>query len=336
MIKAPKPHFLQPVTEQSHPGEARRWALRLAVGLDEEDAGRVALVVTELAHNLIKHAGGGELLLRPLFAPDRAGFEILALDKGPGMDSHVTMQDGFSTSGTPGNGLGTVLRQSDEFELFSAPKQGAVILARIWQDRKLPAHKTPFDFGAVCVPVKGERDCGDLWQVAEFGGRLLATVVDGLGHGIDAAEAAEEAVRIFDSNLSHTPCAILERTHDALRKTRGAAMSIAEYNFEKPCVRFAGIGNVGAAMISSERQQSMVSHNGTLGAQIRRCQEFEYSLPASSTLVMHSDGLLSSWDLKPYKGVSRKDPVITAALLYRDFSRGRDDATVLVVRERVA
>ena len=337
MITAPKPHFLQHVTEQSHPGEARRWSVRLATefGLDEEDTGRVAIIVTELAHNLIKHSGGGELLMRGLAQDELRGFEVIALDKGPGMDIAITMEDGFSTTGTPGTGLGAIRRQSEQFDIFTAPRQGAAILARVWAGRKAPAEKS-LKAGAVCVPVKGERECGDLWQTIEFGGRFLATVVDGLGHGAEAAEAAEEAVKIFHANVAHGPCHILERAHDALKKTRGAAMSIVEHSFGKGSMRFAGIGNVSSSLLASEKTQSMVSHNGTLGAQIRRCQEFEYPFSQSATLIMHSDGLVSNWDAKLYRGIGRRDPALLAALLYRDFSRGRDDVTVLVVREQLA
>src|SRR4051812_7622187 len=121
MITAPNPHFLQLVNEQSHPGEARRWAVRLAteVGLDEENSGRVAIVVTELAQNLIKHSGGGELLMRGMMSGTLPGFEVISLDKGPGMDTSVTMEDGFSTAGTPGTGLGAIRRQSDQFDIFT-------------------------------------------------------------------------------------------------------------------------------------------------------------------------------------------------------------------------
>jgi len=337
MITAPRPHFLQSVNEQSHPGEARRWAVRLATdfGLDQDDAGRVAIIVTELAQNLVKHSGGGELLMRGMASGELRGFEVISLDKGDGMDVSVTMEDGFSTTGTPGTGLGAIRRQSDQFDVFTAPRQGTALLSRVWSGRKIPV-PISLETGAVCVPVKGERGCGDLWQALDFGGRFMATVVDGLGHGVDAAEAAEEAVRIFHANAAYSPCNILERTHDALKKTRGAAMSIVEYSHGKASLRFAGIGNVSSSLIASEKTQSMVSHNGTLGAHIRRCQEFEYPFASAATLVMHSDGLTSSWDTKQYRGISRRDPTLMAALLYRDFSRGRDDVTVLVVRERAA
>lgn len=337
MNNAPRPHFQQIVTEQSHPGEARRWAARLAndAGLNEEDSGRVAIIVTELAQNLIKHAGGGELLFRGISQESVHGFEVIAIDKGPGMDIAATMQDGFSTSGTPGTGLGAINRLSDKSDIFTAHKQGTIILSRVYAGRKLPPEGR-VEVGAVCVPVKGERQCGDLWQSTEYGGRFIATVVDGLGHGPEAAEAAEEAVRMFQANLEHGPCYILERAHDALKKTRGAAMSVFEREFNGNNVRFAGIGNVSSSLAMGDKMQSMVSHNGTLGAQIRRCQEFQYPYSQSAMLVMHSDGLISSWDTKQYRGLLRKDPAVIAAILYRDYSRGRDDVTVLVARERVA
>src|SRR5215210_5456260 len=97
------------VTEQSQPPAARRVAVELAqkVGLDESAVASVALVVTELATNLVKHAKQGQLLIRPLGAEGNEGVEVLSLDKGPGIpDVGRALADGFSTAGSPGTGLG--------------------------------------------------------------------------------------------------------------------------------------------------------------------------------------------------------------------------------------
>ena len=97
------------VVEQSQISEARRAVETLARqnGFNEEDAGRTALVVTELATNLIKHGGGGEILVGAYDDKDGAGIEILALDKGQGMnDVQACMRDGYSSAGTRGHGLG--------------------------------------------------------------------------------------------------------------------------------------------------------------------------------------------------------------------------------------
>jgi hypothetical protein len=263
-----------------------------------------------------------------------SGVELIALDKGPGMvDVDACMRDGYSTAGTPGNGLGAIRRIADLMDIYSVPKQGTVVLARVLQ--KYAAKPTPssFEVGAVNVPVKGETLCGDAWSVSEAEGRLLAMVADGLGHGPDAAKASQEALAVLRESAGMRPCEILDEMHAALRSTRGAAVSIAELRAGNPEVRFAGVGNVSGSILSRGLQRSMVSHNGTLGHAVRHCQEFTYPWGSNSLLVMHSDGITSQWDLKHYPGILMRDPTVIAAVIYRDYKRGRDDATVFVARE---
>ena len=110
----PSDQICMPVTESSQPAAARRAAVALAqdADLDEPAVGNLALVVTELATNLVKHARGGELLMRRLGAEGQEGIEVLSLDKGPGMsDIARSLGDGYSTAGTPGTGLGAVSAQ---------------------------------------------------------------------------------------------------------------------------------------------------------------------------------------------------------------------------------
>jgi hypothetical protein len=80
----------------------------------------------------------------------------------------------------------------------------------------------------------------------------------------------------------------------------------------------------------------LVSHNGTVGAEMRKVQEFTYPWNAESILVMNSDGLTTHWRIDPYPGLQNKSTLMMAAVLYRDFKRTRDDSTVLVARERRA
>ncbi len=111
------------VHEQTHVAEARRVAETAAAraGFDETEVGRAAIVVTELATNLLKHADGGEIVL-----DTAVGLQVLALDKGAGMaDVAACLADGYSTGGTRGEGLGAVRRQSEAFEVYSRPGAGA-------------------------------------------------------------------------------------------------------------------------------------------------------------------------------------------------------------------
>src|ERR1700761_1780467 len=103
------------VQDQSQVSEARRRATEMAQrqGFGEVDAGRVALVATELATNIIKHGNGGEILAGTYGEGSDSGIELIALDKGPGISNvAASLTDGYSTAGTPGKGLGAVVRQS--------------------------------------------------------------------------------------------------------------------------------------------------------------------------------------------------------------------------------
>jgi hypothetical protein len=161
-------------------------------------------------------------------------------------------------------------------------------------------------------------------------------VVDGLGHGRGAAEAAEEAVQEFHRMHSVNPLDILDEVHHSLRKTRGAAASVASIDLNQRKVRFSGVGNVAAAIMTSAKLHNMVSHNGILGHAAGRIQDFTYDWPTGATLAMFSDGISSHWNLSKYPGLQSRSPLVAAAVIYRDFSRRRDDATVLIARERAA
>jgi len=182
------------------------------------------------------------------------------------------------------------------------------------------------------VPKVGEQVCGDSWAVVELPGRTLAVVADGLGHGPFAAEASLAAVRLFQDNTRLRPAEILEAIHRGLGSTRGAAVAVAEVAEAAQEVRFAGLGNIAGVVLTQQSSRSMVSHNGTAGHQARKFQEFTYPFPRGAVLVMHSDGLTARWDLDSYPGLLGHDPALLAGVLYRDFQRGRDDATVLALR----
>jgi anti-sigma regulatory factor (Ser/Thr protein kinase) len=318
-------------------GEARRHAVAMAarLGFDETGRGNVAIVATEAATNLAKHATGGQIVVQGLENGATVGIDILALDGGPGMaDVDRCLVDGYSTAGSPGKGLGAMARMSALFDIDSRPETGTGILARLWSvppSERLPAPEV----GAVSLPMPGEEVCGDHWGIADVDGRISVLVVDGLGHGPQAAEAAREALRVFGETSSRDPGEIIQAAHTALRATRGAAVAIARIDPERGELRYAGVGNIAGAILGGGdgRSTSMVSRNGIVGHTIRKVQEFNYAWARGSVLVMHSDGLGSQWQLGSYPGLAHRHPGLVAGVLYRDFKRGRDDVTVVVVRE---
>ncbi len=327
-----------PIRETSQIGEARRFASALATDLEfnETERGKVAIIVTELANNLIKHAQNGEIILRELRNNAEYGIEIIGLDTGSGMGNvSQCLQDGFSTAGTPGTGLGAIKRQSTVFDIHSMPGVGTVLVAQLWAQKNsgstLPPPE-PLQIGVVNLPKAEQEICGDDWAVVHLSTRSLILVADGLGSGILAAEAAREAVRIFRAKAALNPKIIMEMAHAALRSTRGAAVAIAELNRVEKTVQYVGIGNISGAIVTGNKSQSMVSYNGTVGHQIRKIAGFVYPFGDRSLLIMHSDGLGTQWSLERYPGLALRHPSIIAGTLYRDFKRTRDDVTVLVAK----
>ena len=326
-----------PVTEISQVAEARRAATGLAdqLAFDEADIGTIALIVTEAATNLAKHATGGEILLYALQSGEVGGIQVLALDKGPGIaNAAQALRDGYSTTGSPGTGLGAMERLATLFDIHSVPGAGTALLARLWSKPLSNTRPSPLEVGALSLPKPGEVVCGDRWAVAWFPERTLILVADGLGHGPGAAEAAMEAVQTFHERAALTPVAIVESIHAALRSTRGAAVAVTEIAPSQEAIRFAGIGNISGIVLSSEGSRQMVSLNGTAGHSARRIQEFTYPWSSDALLVLYSDGLVSHLHPDRYLGLLRHNPDLIAATLYRDYTRGRDDVTVVVARDR--
>jgi hypothetical protein len=155
-------------------------------------------------------------------------------------------------------------------------------------------------------------------------------MADGLGHGPLAAQASAEAVRIFHLAAHQAPDRILSDIHGALAKTRGAAVSVAEILHEKHVLNYAGAGNIVAAICSAGKTRSLVSMNGTVGHSVGKIQQFSNPLARDSALIMHSDGLGTRWNVEQYPGLASRHPALLAGVLFRDFCRKRDDATILV------
>jgi anti-sigma regulatory factor (Ser/Thr protein kinase) len=332
------PSVALPVTQadSSQTGHARRQALALAyqMGFSELSQGQLAIIVTEAAANIAAHAGQGELLLIPWRFSGDSGIDVLALDKGKGMaDVGRSLEDGYSTAGTAGQGLGAMSRLAGAFQIYSSPNQGTALLARVARESPTAARSSgDYVLGAVSLAMTGETKCGDAWSVDFTPQRSIYIVADGLGHGPSAAEAAQEAIRVFEQAPHLSPVRILTDAHLALAKTRGAAVSIAEILHDKAVVNYAGVGNVAGIIHDQGKSRSMVSMNGTLGHSVGRIQHFSYPWEKTSTLIMHSDGLATRWNIDQYPGLAARHPALQAGVLYRDFCRKRDDVTILVSR----
>ena len=322
------------ITESSQIAQARRAVAALAArqGFNEEDAGRAALVAMEICSNIVKHGGGGELIAQALERGDERGVGLIGLDKGPGIaDVAKCLRDGFSTGGSPGTGLGAISRMSQLFDIYSQPGHGTAVVAQLWPAGRAP-HAPPMEIGAIVVPKPGEIECGDTWCYVERAGGALVMGVDGLGHGLGAAQAASLACEVFMTEKTRPPGAVMERIHTNLRTTRGAAAIVMDIDWDRGQLVAAGIGNLVAAVVDSASTKRIPSYNGIVGHATPRIRELSYPIARAAAIVFHSDGLTASWQPERYPGLLQHSCAAIAGVLYRDCKRGRDDSLVVALR----
>jgi anti-sigma regulatory factor (Ser/Thr protein kinase) len=335
------------IENSSQVGEVRRAgeSLSATLGMSESERGSLAIIITEMATNLARHATGGRVLLSSTVVEGAIGVDVTAIDNGPGiMNIGRAMEDGFSSAGTAGHGLGAIRRLASRFDIYSRTGDragcGTLLIASMLaaatpRTASALSVRERLQAGCVCVSIDGGRVCGDAWMVRTMRDRTIAVVADGLGHGPEAAEAASVAIRVISEHADATPAHLVELAHTALRPTRGAALAVASVNVTKGIVEFAGIGNISVGLHAPDNSsRSLASLNGTVGHAIRRVQEFRYDWPQGGMLVMHTDGITSRWRSDTYPGLLRHHPQLLSGALYRDALRGRDDATVVALSER--
>jgi len=312
-------------------GALRRTAVTLAEarGFSEEDAGRVAVAVSEAASNLVKHAVDGVMLIRPHLELDSA-VEVLAIDRGPGMrDVSRALRDGYSTTGTLGIGLGGIARMASGYEVHSMPGRGTVLgMYFVAQGAPRPASRV----SGLTRPIGEETVCGDAFVITDESAVTTVMLCDGLGHGPAAAYASQEAVRLFMRHADLAPVTALERIHAGLGHTRGGAVAVARIDATAGTVSFAGLGNISAWVTHNDGRQGMISVPGIAGHKARTLRQYEYTLPPHSVVLLHSDGLSERWNITSYPGLVTRLPSVVAGTLLREAGTRRDDACVVAVR----
>lgn len=332
------------LADRSFASIVKRDIARLAEshGFSPAEVGRINIVVSEMASNLHKHSPqGGEMLVS--YTDDKA-LEILCLDRGPGMKNpHRMLEDGTSTAGTAGEGLGAIRRQSHVFDIYSHPGSGTVVLSRIYKGlSKAPRSSNPFEIRALMVPKPNEHLCGDGFALAVEGRTCSLVALDGLGHGAAAREASAEAAQAFLDNQSLDPASCLRQVHASIRKTRGAVGTVVGIDLTHGKMSYCGVGNIAGRVFDLEDSfspsplvKSVISYNGILGHNIpTSLNTHVVDWDKGKLLVLHSDGIRTRIDLHKYPNLHRHDASVMATVLYRDFRRDTDDALVVVARTK--
>ena len=140
------------------------------------------------------------------------------------------------------------------------------------------------------------------------------------------------AVEAFEKSDQKDIVRVMETIHRVLAPTRGAAVAVACVDRPAHLVRFCGIGNIAAALLTDGATKRMVSLNGTAGKVAPRLREFAYPYTGAVTVILHSDGLSAKWDMEAYPGLGTCRPSVIAGVLSRDFRRTHDDALIVVLR----
>jgi anti-sigma regulatory factor (Ser/Thr protein kinase) len=321
------------VTALHQIGEVRRAAARMALTIALPDArrGDATLVATELATNLARHARNGEVWLQTLSSGPTACLEIVAVDSGPGIaDCDAWGLNGHPSTDVTGGGIVAVRRLADEFDAFSVVGRGTAVVARL---SGTPALSRSFhSVSAFSLPAPGETVSGDAWRVVERDKSIAIMVADGLGHGPHAASASGIAANVFLEHPFVEASVFYTRAHTALLGSRGAAVAHAVVQPEGR-VTYASVGNIAGSLVGMNGSRGLVGQNGTVGAQMRRQVRAEqYDWPGGGVLLMYSDGIMGRLSFDSYAGLVERHPALIAATLFRDFRRGGDDATLVVIR----
>lgn len=342
------------VRDEAQVGAARRAVHAYAgeIGFTERELAELDIVVQEIGTNAVRYAKGGGWLhcTRPLGA--EPGVELFYWDKGPGIyDLDRAVRDGVSTSGSMGAGLGAIRRLLDEFEVYSTVRatgalkalastrrttHGTALLGRKWVAATRLASDahgaTARRFGVWSRPHPQETRNGDAYFVRRRGQQMLCAVVDGLGHGGGAHEAARVALDVLAEWQGEPLDELFAAAHEALRATRGAVMGAAVVDSARAAFSYAGIGNIEVRVFNAPEHARPISANGTLGARFERARVWSYKWAAGTTIVLASDGLSTKWDMQDYPNLLQRSPQLLAGVLMRDYGRATDDATVLVAR----
>ena len=299
-------------------------------------ANRIAeleLIVSEIATNLLKHAGGGELIVRILTENGNKGLEILSIDKGPGMADPARMiEDGVSTTKTLGHGLGSIKRLSDQFQLYSLKEWGTVLLSRVFTQ---PVQSLPTRLGVYPIVLNkpGETICGDAyaWKANPYFFKVI--LCDGLGHGPLANLAATRACDAFRKSISNDPSDILNEIHKHVKDTRGLVATAAVYDITNKVWKICGVGNISTRLCNALTSKTHVPFNGILGVNISgRIQSQKIENESGDYMILCSDGISTRWETGKHTSVFKYDLSILAAVIYKDYARQSDDMSVIVVK----
>jgi phosphoserine phosphatase RsbX len=195
---------------------------------------------------------------------------------------------------------------------------------------KIPA----LDWAVAGAAIAGEAESGDLHVVQGFDHGILVAVIDGLGHGAQAAEAAKAAAAFLTTNAAEGVIRLVQQCHQRLHKTRGVVMSLASINTTDETVTWLGVGNVDGILIrgltpNRATSEFLNASRGVVGARLPALRAAVLPIARGDTLIFVTDGIRSGFD----EGLPlMNSPQQTANRILAQDGLGTDDSLVLVAR----
>lgn len=304
-----------------------------AIGLALETCERLAAAASEVAHNQLRHAVDGVVALREIARGAVPGLEVIAADRGRGITdptAALTGAGGLGPASGLGVGLGAAYRLADEVDADVRLGAGTCLWLRGFAE---PVPRSEIAIvGRACA---GEQVSGDEALFVRRPDSMVVAVIDGVGHGAPAREAALLAAREVRAHAVRSPDELLGVIDGALVGTRGVVAAIARVEHDPATIVHAAAGNVTSRLVGKDGAMHLFGGvSRTLGARQppRRITVERVATRAHATLVMYSDGLTSAVDLAGARDLLREPPLVIAHQLLVRYGRANDDATVAVVR----
>lgn len=306
------------------------------MGFSDLKRERMELVATEILTNQHKYARGSGLLQLWEWAGPTPALDLFALDYGPGIaDLDSAKTDGFTTSGTLGKGMGAIHRLADEAALYSRAQgevksgewHGVAVWARFYLRER---GQCPYQVGLYLRAYQDGIHNGDC-VCADFDEQSLRWLhMDGLGHGLEAAETVADMGAVL--HREEASQGVMEGVSRALRGSRGAVGIVGELDTASRRARICGVGDMTAALLSGEGRRSIQFSPGVLGHSHRSCEVTEHELGAETLLLTASDGLRRNWDPAAFAGLFPLHPQMVAYVLGSVAGRSNDDKSIFLVR----
>lgn len=302
-------------------------------GLRPEYAESLVVAASELMRNHLVHGAGGYLGVRAIARDGVPGLEVVAADQGPGIaDPARALLGSYSSRGTLGIGLSGARRMADEMDLDVRWGQGTCV----WVRRFAAGVPRGREVGVLGAPMVGECISGDHAVFVRRDRRLVLGVVDGLGHGEPAWEAAARAGWVVRERAGDGPAEVLEAADDALMGTRGGVMAVVVADDKAGQLEHAGVGDVRTRLYDDEVTRRLSCAARVLGTRaVGRRPAFKTErevLRVGTAVVLSTDGLPTQTELPATLLRQGQHPLVLAQHLLKSFARGRDDVMVLVAR----